>query len=355
MKDRSILELFEVLLEKSNFSDKRFLEINAEEIKHLKSRLDMTEVQVQALAFFLSKMFDCVTFEKISKELGWSPVQLLKNENQILELVKRNYLVRERNPRQMEVFSMTHAAREALRDDHPLENVLKKNNELFDKMQLVERFEVIGEYLNSRNKNRFDSSIVAVEDLPDMIQKQVNAVQAELEWSVNEIIVFSKILKFTGRCHDTLFDSYNEKIFYRMAIKALLDKRLIMSRAQFEDSYSVMPLILKNLVAGKKLEFPLKFAHNDDLFNGFRLQFSMRRGDNKAFFNSGRIFSEMAADIMQILENNLHLTFCRQLSGLMLDENEKITLIYLSHRLINHCDQSVHTESLEKIRCNETR
>jgi len=356
MKRKShLLDDFEILVENFNLqdedSDEGLFENNTKEIRHLASVLQLTEVQVCTLVAFFAKMFDGMTLEKIGEALEWSPVQLLKNENQIDDLVKRNYLRRERNYRQVDEYRMTSAAREAIRNNKPLENVAAKKDEYFIKMPLIERFEVVGDYLRQIEDSRDDEPVPEIEDMPENVRKQIANIETALGWTDKEVIVFAKVMQAGGHHHrsrNRLFSSYQDRNRFKQAADALRKKRFIFSLEQYsDDDFRVMPLVLTQLENGEDLCFSLKFADNDALFEGLRIQFRIRKGD--LHYVGGRIYKEMAEDITQIIENNQHLTICRELAGLSLERKEIVTLVYLCHRLVSHNDDEVKCNLVEDI------
>jgi len=338
----TLLDAFEALQSKETFIDCDFCAADVAEIRYLTERLQLTEVQVLVLAVFFRNKFCGMKPEQISEALGWSSVGILRNERQIDDLVKRRYICKEPNFHKEVVLNLSKAAREAIRNDKPLDNNTMQEEKRFSDMQLIERFETIDEHLRSSD----DTLIMARENLPEHIMQQIDAIQTATGWNINEILFFSKLFSNNDSGSSKLFN-YQEKRYFQSAIKALLKKRYICSISERGDNFRIMPTILEQLTNGQQLEFPFNFADNEDLFEALSQQFHLRDSSDGLGRGVERIFSETLDDLRKIINLNQHLTFCSTISNLNFDRFEFFTLVYMCHHFINEYSDEICIRSIK--------
>jgi SpoVK/Ycf46/Vps4 family AAA+-type ATPase len=346
-QNKTLLYAFERVAETLNTTGLNENLFNTEEIKYLTERMELTDVQVYILVAFFNNIYEGMTLEQIRQALCWTSVQLLKNEVQIQDLVKRKYLNRERNNQQEIEYSVTQAAREAIRDNKPMDNVVKWQEDHFKKMSLVVRFEEVGNYLLALERDDNLDTLLLFENMPERFCLQVESIKAELNWTEEEIAVFAKLLRIKdARSEKKLFQSYNDRERCRQAVEALLNRRLIYSYDENGYEYCIMPTVLRQLEKGEQMCFPLEFADNDELFEGLHRQFKLR---GYSFNNvKRRIYREMVYDLGKIIENNRHLKFCKMIDEMPLDEKDIVTLMYMCHMLVTYLKDEVSCSQLEK-------
>jgi hypothetical protein len=351
-QNKTLLYAFERVAETLNTTELNENLFNTEEIKYLTERMELTDVQVYVLSALFNNIYKGLTLEQMQQKLGWTPFDMLKNEPDINELVYLKYILSQRNEQQEIRYYVTPETREALRNNKPLES-FNQMEERLKKTPLEVRFREAGKYLREwDDRHSSYDSMPEYRHMPRIFRQQVESIEAELNWQTEEIMVFAKVLVYNDNIsRGSLFQSHADRLRFRPGAEALLKRRLIYSIAGYKDDYCIMPTVLRQLEEGEEMRFSLKFADNEELFEGLRLQFKLRNPPGHS--EKARSYTEMEYDLLQILYYNQHLTFCisfcNVLAATALVEMDMLTLFYMCHRLVNLLKEEVTCRELEEI------
>jgi hypothetical protein len=343
IKTEILINAFEAMQSNGKMSDGDFRNSFAAEIGLLTSRLNLPEEEVMILAACFGNVFDGMKLAEIGNFLGWSPVNMFRNERHLNNLMKRNYLhcVKNKFHDNSVRYVLTLAAREAIRNDKALQNIDMENHTEAKNMPLFDRFNAVAKYIN-----KFEVFTPTIESFSEDMLNQVNAIKASTQLSDNEIIILAKIISRSNRRNDgenanstDLFCNYEEKIFFQPAVRSLIAKRYIYSTSNKGNDYRAMPFILDQMKNGEKLDFALTFANNEELFDCLLREFKMGRAFgryNEEFISNGsyRVCSEMVEDFASIVANNRHLAICREIANMNLCNYELATLFFLCYTYV---------------------